>query len=134
VIPLPSRTQCPSDRSFRRRSGDRHRTVDRLSMPGLASAALIAPKCHSTNLWIVKGARRRNHQARTALESRGRQVHSCSSYQREPATSRARCKAPMQEVVRIARSKATRVLIAYERPSGGYVTSDLTPNPQPPGK
>jgi hypothetical protein len=25
-------------------------------------------------------------------------------------------------------------LIAYECPSCGYVTSDLTPNPQPPGK
>jgi hypothetical protein len=40
----------------------------------------------------------------------------------------------MQEVVRIAPVQGDPGLIAYERPSGGYVTSDLTPNPQPPGK
>jgi hypothetical protein len=41
----------------------------------------------------------------------------------------------MQEVVRIAPAQTDPGLIAYECPSCGYVTSDLTPsNPQPPGK
>jgi hypothetical protein len=40
----------------------------------------------------------------------------------------------MQEVVRIAPVQGDPGLIAYECPSCGYVTSDLTPNPQPPGK
>jgi hypothetical protein len=41
----------------------------------------------------------------------------------------------MQEVLRIAPAQTDPGLIAYECPSCGYVTSDLTPsNPQPSGK
>jgi len=35
------------------------------------------------------------------------------------------CKAPMQEVVRIAPAQTDPGLVAYECPSCGYVTSDL---------
>jgi transposase-like protein len=46
-----------------------------------------------------------------------------------------RCKASMEEVLRIAPAQADPGLIAYECPSCGSVTSDLTPrNPEPPGK
>jgi uncharacterized Zn finger protein len=38
-----------------------------------------------------------------------------------------RCKALMQEVLRIASVQTGPGLIAYECPSCGYVTSDLTP-------
>lgn len=46
-----------------------------------------------------------------------------------------RCKALMQEVLRIAPAQTDPGLIAYECPSCGYVTSDLVPsNSQPPGR
>jgi uncharacterized Zn finger protein len=46
-----------------------------------------------------------------------------------------RCKAPMEEVLRIAPAQTDPGLIAYECPSCGCVTSDLTPsNSQPPGR
>ena len=46
-----------------------------------------------------------------------------------------RCKGPMEEVLRIAPAQTDPGLIAYECPSCGCVTSDLTPsNPQPSGK
>jgi transposase-like protein len=45
-----------------------------------------------------------------------------------------RCKAPMQEVLRIAPAQNDPGLIAYECPSCGYVTSDLMANTHPPGK
>jgi hypothetical protein len=42
-----------------------------------------------------------------------------------------RCKAPMQEVLTIVPVQHEPGLIAYECPSCGYVTSDLTPNRHP---
>jgi len=44
-----------------------------------------------------------------------------------------RCKAPMEELLRIAPAQTGPGLIAYECRSCGYVTSDLTP-PPPEGK
>jgi transposase-like protein len=42
-----------------------------------------------------------------------------------------RCKASMEEVLRIAPAQADPGLIAYECPSCSYVTSDLTPSNPP---
>jgi hypothetical protein len=51
--------------------------------------------------------------------------------QRAGAKPCPRCKGLMQEVLTIAPAQNEPGLIAYECPSCGYVTSELTPNPHP---